>query len=101
TPTRPSPIAAPRSSVSSSAAVSRRLSALSASGRLSRSQATPFCGSSSTIASGAIGPVPAEPGERERGHGAERDAGGRGGGERAEGRPEGWQNEERGAGGAR
>src|SRR5213594_232394 len=101
TSTRTSSIAATRSSASSSALVSRRLSAFSASGRLSRSQATPSCASTSTIGSGAIGPAPAARGEGEGGHGAERDAGRRGGGEGPEIRPEERKNEERRPAGTR
>ena len=56
TSTRTSAMAATRSSASSSAPVSARLSALRASGRLSRSQATPALASSSTIGGVAIAP---------------------------------------------
>src|SRR4030095_1151827 len=78
TRTRVSSIAATRSSVPSSAPVSRRLSALRASGRFSRSQTTPASASSSTIGASAIGLLPAQGAEGD--DGADREA--HGGGER-------------------
>src|SRR5947208_5332547 len=101
TSTRTSSIAATRSSASSSAIVSRRLSALRASGRLSRSQATPSCASSSTIGTSAIRPGPAESGEGQTRRHAERDARRRGGGHGPEVRPEEGKDEERRAAVAR
>src|SRR4029453_10559386 len=71
-------IAATRSSASSSASVTRRLSALRASGRFSLSQTTAASASSSTSGASTIGLLPAEGAEGD--NGTDREA--RGGRER-------------------